>query len=174
VEPTASGPTTADGKITAADRELGLRLGAVMLRCMSSDGGAVIQALDESGISFIQMKILVTIAGDQPEPPTVKLLAESLGLSLASASRSVDGLVKSELVARAEDEQARRIRRLSLTEAGQRLSQRILVARLEGLGRFAASLRSEERDKLAAALDLLLEREEIADVYRKYRREARR
>jgi DNA-binding MarR family transcriptional regulator len=159
-------------RLSTSDRELGLRLGAVMLRCLSSDGGAVVQALDESGISFIQMKILVTVAGDNPEPPTVKGLAESLGLSLASASRAVDGMVRRELLVRAEDDQDRRIRRLSLTEAGQRLSHRILTARLEGLGRFAASLTPEERDSLEAALDLLLERDEIAEIYRRYRKEA--
>jgi DNA-binding MarR family transcriptional regulator len=170
----ASTATTASSetRLSASDRELGLRLGAVMLRCLSSDGGAVVQALDESGISFIQMKILVTVAGDNPEPPTVKGLAESLGLSLASASRAVDGMVRRELLVRAEDDQDRRIRRLSLTEAGQRLSYRILTARLEGLGRFAASLTPEERDSLEAALDLLLERDEIAEIYRRYRKEA--
>ncbi len=170
----ASTATTApsETRLSASDRELGLRLGAVMLRCLSSDGGAVVQALDESGISFIQMKILVTVAGDNPEPPTVKGLAESLGLSLASASRAVDGMVRRELLVRAEDDQDRRIRRLSLTEAGQRLSHRILTARLEGLGRFAASLTPEERDSLEAALDLLLERDEIAEIYRRYRKEA--
>jgi DNA-binding MarR family transcriptional regulator len=170
----ASTATTASSetRLSASDRELGLRLGAVMLRCLSSDGGAVVQALDESGISFIQMKILVTVAGDNPEPPTVKGLAESLGLSLASASRAVDGMVRRELLVRAEDDQDRRIRRLSLTEAGQRLSHRILTARLEGLGRFAASLTPEERDSLEAALDLLLERDEIAEIYRRYRKEA--
>jgi DNA-binding MarR family transcriptional regulator len=102
----------------------------------------------------------------------VKGLAESLGLSLASASRAVDGMVRRELLVRAEDDQDRRIRRLSLTEAGQRLSYRILTARLEGLGRFAASLTPEERDSLEAALDLLLERDEIAEIYRRYRKEA--
>jgi DNA-binding MarR family transcriptional regulator len=170
----ASTATTApsETRLSASDRELGLRLGAVMLRCLSSDGGAVVQALDESGISFIQMKILVTVAGDNPEPPTVKGLAESLGLSLASASRAVDGMVRRELLVRAEDDQDRRVRRLSLTEAGERLSHRILTARLEGLGRFAASLTPEERDRLEATLDLLLERDEIAEIYRRYRKEA--
>jgi DNA-binding MarR family transcriptional regulator len=164
--------TSSETRLRAADRELGLRLGAVMLRCLSSDGGAVVQALDESGISFIQMKILVTVAGDNPEPPTVKRLAESLGLSLASASRAVDGLVKRDLLVRSEDDQDRRVRRLSLTDAGERLTHRILTARLEGLGRFAASLTDEERDRLEAALDLLLERDEIAEFYRRYRKEA--
>ena len=170
---TASKPA-APPRVSAADRELGLRLGAVVLRCMSADGGAVVRALDEAGISFVQMKILVTLAGDNPEPPTVKFLAESLELSAASASRSVEGLVKRGYVERFEDSDDRRVRRLALTHEGESLSHRILTARLEGLGRFVASLDERERTQLAGALDTLLEREEIAGVYRRFKKEARR
>jgi DNA-binding MarR family transcriptional regulator len=161
-------------RITAADRVLGLRLGAVMLRCLSSDGGAVVRALDESGLNLIDMKIPVRLAGEDEDPPTLGSLADSMNLSDASASRAVDGLVKRKLVVRAEDPGDRRVRRLSLTEAGRSLSHRVLTARLEGLGRFAASLSSDERAKLDAALELLLERDEIAEVYRRYRKEASR
>lgn len=160
-------------RVGAADRELGLRLGAVLLRCMSADGGAVVRALDEAGISFVQMKILVTLAGENPEPPTLGQLAESLELSSASASRAIDGLVRGGYVSRVEDAEDRRVRRLSLTADGLSLSQRILTARLEGLSRFVASLTPDERERLAGALDLLLQRDEIADVYRRFRREAR-
>ena len=174
MEATTAAATRAERRITAADRELGLRLGAVMLRCLSSDGGAVVRALDESGLNLIDLKILVRLAGEDEEPPTLGSLAESLNLSDASASRAVDGLVKRKLVVRAEDSDDRRVRRLSLTEAGHTLSRRVLTARLEGLGRFAASLSSDERAKLDAALELLLERDEIAEIYRRYRKEARR
>lgn len=155
-----------------ADRELAFRLGAVMLRCMSADGGAAIRTIDESGLTFSQMKVLVSLAGVD-EAPTLKPLSESLGLSLTSVSRAVDGLVKRELVTRTEDDRDRRQRRLGLTEAGARLSERIIAARLEGLGHFAASLTDEERARLDSALELLLERDDIKDVYRKYKRGAR-
>jgi DNA-binding MarR family transcriptional regulator len=78
------------------------------------------------------------------------------------------------LVARTEDEQDRRMRRLTPTAEGQRLADRVLAARLEGLGQFAASLSDEERELLEPALALLLERDEIAEIYRKYRRAATR
>jgi DNA-binding MarR family transcriptional regulator len=157
---------------SAADRELGFRLGAVMLRCLSADGGSVVRVLDQSGLTFTQMKSLMTLAGERSEPLTVNGLAEHLGLSLASASRAVEGLVKRRLVLRIEDEEDRRVRRLSVTPDGQQLSERILSARLEGLGRFVASLSDVERDKLDEALDLLLERGEIAEIYRQYRKGA--
>lgn len=159
---------------TKADRELGYRLGAVILRCFSFDDGAAMRAIDESGLTFAQIKVLMSILSDDPEPPTVKDVAEPLGISLASASRAVDGLVRRDLVLRSEDANDRRMRRLTLTAAGRRLADRILAARLEGLGRFAASLSDEERAALEPALDLLLDRDEIADLYDKYRKGAHR
>ena len=158
--------------LSASDRELGYRLGAVMLRCMSSDGGTAIRVIDESGLTFTQMKVLMTLAGAVDERSTLKPLAEKLGLSLPSASRAVDELVNRDLVARIEDETDRRQKRLSLTPAGEQLSQRVVAARLEGLGQFAASLTDTERERLGEALALLLEREEIAAVYHQYKKVA--
>jgi DNA-binding MarR family transcriptional regulator len=163
---------TTQRPLTTADRELGYRLGAVMLRCMSADGGTAIRVIDESGLTFPQMKVLMTLAGIVDEPSTLKPLAEKLGLSLPSASRAVDELVNRGLVARTEDAHDRRQRRLSLTQAGKDLSQRMVAARIEGLGQFAASLTDAERERLDEALALLLEREEIADVYRQYKKAA--
>jgi DNA-binding MarR family transcriptional regulator len=157
--------------VTKADREFGYRLGAVLLRCMSADGGTAIRVIDESGLTFTQVKVLMTLSGVE-ESPTLKPIAENLGLSLPSASRAVDGLVKRELVARTEHPDDRRQRLLALTDDGRALADRVVAARLEGLGQFAASLSDEERELLGDALDLLLEREEIADVYRQYRRQA--
>lgn len=168
----ATDQAAANRKVTRADRELAYRLGSVMLSCMSADGGASIRAIDESGLTFTQMKVLVSLTGVD-EPPTLKPLAESLGLSLASVSRAVDGLVKRELVTRTEDHHDRRQRRLAPTEAGRRLSEGIIAARLEGLGQFAASLFGEQRERLESALELLLERDDIQAAYRKYKKGTR-
>jgi DNA-binding MarR family transcriptional regulator len=164
----------AGSKVSRADRELGYRLGAVMLRCMSADGGTAIRVIDDSGLTFTQMKVLMTLAGARDQAPSLKPIAEGLGLSLPSASRAVDGLVKRALLTRTEDPSDRRQRLLTLTDDGQELADRIMAARLEGLGQFAASLTDEQRERLDEALELLLEREEIADVYRQYRRQADR
>ena len=158
--------------INRSDRELGYRLGAVMLSCFGADGGAAIRAIDESGLTFTQMKVLMTLAGSGDSAPGLKPVAEGLGLSLPSVSRAVDGLVKRDLVARTEDPSDRRQRLLTVTAEGERLAGRIMAARLEGLGRFAASLTDDERGHLDAALELLLERDEVAAVYRNYRRQA--
>jgi len=165
---------TSKRSVTRADRELGYRLGAVLLQCMSADGGSAIRAIDESGLNFIQMKVLMTLAGTREHAPGLKPIAEGLGLSLPSASRAVDGLVKRDLVARTEDPADRRQRLLALTESGHELADRIMAARLEGLGQFAASLDHVERERLDAALSLLLERPEISNVYCQYRKQADR
>ena len=146
-----------------------------MLCTLSSEGGAVIRAIDESGLSFPQMKVLVTLAGhEDAEPATVKQVGERLGLSLASASRAVDDLVKRALATRVEDADDRRVRRVSLTADGQEIADELMAARLAGLESFVTTLSTVERRKLEAALDVLLEREDIADVYRTHRRRASR
>jgi DNA-binding MarR family transcriptional regulator len=160
---------------TRSDRDLALRLGSLMLCTLSSEGGAVVRAIDKSGLSFPQMKVLVTLASDEAaEPSTVKQVAERLGLSLPSSSRAVDELVKRGLASRTEDSDDRRIRRVSLTAAGHGVADELMAARLAGLESFVTSLSAVERRKLEAALDVLLQREDIADIYRTHRRRASR
>jgi MarR family 2-MHQ and catechol resistance regulon transcriptional repressor len=163
----------ASSRGATSDRELALRLGSLMLCSFGSDGGSVIRAIDETGLSFTQMKALVTLAGRADEQPaTVNQVAEGLGISLASASRAVDGLVKRALATRVEDPEDRRVRRVSLTADGQLVADELMAARLEGLERFVETLRTEERRKLEAALEVLLERDDIAGIYRTHRKRA--
>lgn len=165
---------TARSNAVSDDRDLALRFGALMLCTLGSEGGAVIQAIDDSGLNFPQMKVLVTLAGhEEDESATVKQVAERLGISLASASRAVDALVRRALATRVEDRDDRRVRRVSLTPAGQEIADELLAARLVGLESFVATLSALERRKLEAALEVLLRREEIADAYHAHRRRTR-
>lgn len=154
------------------DRELALRLGSLMLCSMHSDGGAVIRAIDESGLTFSQMKALVTLAAAADEPMTVKAVSEQVGLSLASASRTVDELVKRGLVTRVEDPNDRRVRRVSPTTEGQEIADMLLAARVAGLESFVSTLSAQERRKLEAALDVLLRRDDIATTYEQHKKRA--
>ena len=174
MEPSSTVPARpSSSTVSDADRELGYRLGAVMLRCMSADGGTAIRVIDESGLTFTQMKVLMTLAGAREQAPSLKPVAEGLGLSLPSASRAVDGLVKRALVARTEDPADRRQRLLALTDErpGARRPDHGRAARgprpVRRLARPTSSASASTQ-----ALELLLEREEIADVYRQYRRQA--
>ncbi|MGH2992181.1 MAG: MarR family winged helix-turn-helix transcriptional regulator [Solirubrobacterales bacterium] len=155
----------------ATDRELAVRLGALMRHALGSDGGAVMRAVDETGLSFIQFKALTTLARDeQDEHSSVKLVAERLGVSVPSASRAVDELVKRGLASRVEDPEDRRVRRVSLTASGRALGDQVMAARVAGLERFVATLSATERRKLDAALEVLLNREEIGELHRSHRR----
>ena len=154
--------------------ELALKLGAFMLRCMSGASSDVFRMLDESGLTFSQMKVLVELEAADEDARTVTALSEELGISPASASRAADGLVRKKLATRVEDPDDRRVRRLALTARGREFADRIISARLAGLEDFTASLEGDERRKLESALDALLKRPEIAEIYRNYERKARR
>ena len=141
---------------------------------MSGGSGDVFRVLDESGLTFSQMKVLVELDSPDEDAWTVTALSEALGISRASASRAADGLVRKKLATRVEDPDDRRVRRLTLTSRGRELADTIISARLAGLEDFTASLDSDEQRKLEAALDALLERPEIAEIYRTYERKTRR
>jgi DNA-binding MarR family transcriptional regulator len=160
--------TTAQ-KRGATDRELALQLGTVLLSCVGRNGGELLRVIDESGLSFIQMKTVVNLGGadSESDATTVTALAEMLGVSAASASRAVDGLVKRRLVTRMEDTEDRRVRRLELTPKGRELSDHIVSARLAGIEDFMATLQKGERAKLADALAELMAREDLAEIYRR-------
>ena len=162
------------GGLSEATGELSLKLGAFFLRCMSGGSSDVFRVLDESGLTFSQMKVLVELHSPDEDAWTVTALSDELGISPASASRAADGLVRKKLATRVEDPDDRRVRRLTLTSRGREVADTIISARLAGLEDFTASLGSDERRKLEAALDALLKRPEIAEIYRTYERKARR
>ena len=154
--------------------ELALKVGALILRCMGRQGGEVLRVLDESGLTFVQMKVLVELQAPAEELHTVTALADELGISAASASRAADGMFRKKLVTRVEDSNDRRVKRLALTAKGHRLADRIISARLAGLEEFTGSLEAEERKKLESALDALMERPEMAEIYANYERKVGR
>jgi DNA-binding MarR family transcriptional regulator len=154
--------------------DLAIKIGAFMLRCMGGRSSEVFRVLDESGITFSQMKVLVELEAADDDARTVTALSEELGISAASASRAADGLVRKKLATRVEDPDDRRVRRLALTTKGGDLADRIISARLAGLEDFAESLDRDERQKLEAALDALLKRPEIAEIYANYERKVSR
>jgi DNA-binding MarR family transcriptional regulator len=154
--------------------ELSLKLGAFLLRCMGGASSDVFRVIDESGLTFSQMKVLVELESADEDAGTVTALSGELGISPASASRAAEGLVRKKLATRVEDPDDRRVRRLALTVRGRDLADRIISARLAGLEEFTDTLDRDERRKLEAALDALLERPEVAEIYRNFERKARR
>jgi DNA-binding MarR family transcriptional regulator len=146
--------------------ETALRLGAFFRYFFAFDRGSHLRAMEESGLSLAQCKALFVLAGPaQHGGFSGRELAESIGLSGAAISRAVDGLVENGHVTRIEDPADRRVRLIAITDEGRRAVDRIVAARMEGMRSFAADLTAEERRTLDRALDKLLQREELAEIY---------
>jgi DNA-binding MarR family transcriptional regulator len=130
-------------------------------------------AIAELDLSFTQLKALCALEMDG-EDRSVKALAESLGVSLATMSRAVDGLFERGFVQRDEDPTDRRMKRVRLTQAGLRVPQALNEARLSALQELMGSLDEDEATALGDALELILARREEIAAYRPAARGAQR
>jgi DNA-binding MarR family transcriptional regulator len=72
---------------------------------------------------------------------------------------------KKKLVTRIEDPDDRRVRRIAITAKGKQFVDTLLVVRQAGLEAFAESLSAAQRRKLDAAIDALMDREDVAATY---------
>ena len=123
-----------------------------------SAGNAFVQAVEDAGLSLTQLKAMHILAASDEEL-SLNGLAEQLGgLSLPTLSRAVDALVQRGYVRRAEDSTDRRVKRLSLTAKGRRTIDRLLEIRVAELGAVLETLTDDERERLARALEPILER----------------
>ena len=126
--------------------------------------GGMLEVIDELGLSLTQLKAVQMLATSDPAEMSLKQLGDSLELSLPAISRAVDGLVQRGLVTRTEDETDRRSKRVRPTKKADELVARLIDIRFSQLGEFVETLTPRERNKLAAALALLAERDEIAEL----------
>ena len=117
----------------------------------------------ELDLSFTQLKALCAMDVDD-EDRSVKALAESMGVSLPTMSRAVDGLYERGFVDRREDPVDRRMKRVRLTEPGRAITNSLNETRLAALKEFLLTLSDTEAQALAHALGLIVDRRaEIAE-----------
>src|SRR6202043_3557567 len=110
---------------------------------MRSANVGTFNAIGELDLSFTQLKLLCALdAGG--EERSVKALAETMGVSLPTMSRAVDGLFERGFVLRDEDPIDRRMKRICLTDAGRRVPQALNEARLSALQELIGSLGEAE------------------------------
>lgn len=126
--------------------------------------GGMLEVIDELGLSLTQLKALQLMVAHPASEMSVKQLGDSLELSLPAISRAVDGLVHRGLVTRTEDEEDRRIKRVRPTKEADQLVARLIDIRFSQLGEFVDTLSPRERNKLAAALAVLAERDGIQEL----------
>ncbi len=124
----------------------------------------MLEVIDELGLSLTQLKAVQLLSSVDAHDMSVKQLGDSLELSLPAISRAVDGLVHRGLVTRTEDEEDRRIKRVRPTKEANQLVARLTDIRFSQLGEFVETLTPRERNKLSAALAVLAERDDIAEL----------
>jgi DNA-binding MarR family transcriptional regulator len=156
-----------ESDVSEEAQETAARLSALMRHVFLYDRGNQLRVIEESGLSMTQCKALLELGGlgEEARPHQVGDLAERFGVSVPSMSRAVDSLVKGKLATRLEDPDDRRVRRVAITAKGKELVDTLLLVRQAGLETFAQSLSAAQRRKLDAAVDSLMDREDIAKTY---------
>ena len=149
---------------TAAGADLAGELYAVVVYLHKNCNSDLFEAVGALDLSLTQIKLLHHLE-DAAAELALKDAAELVLISLPAMSRTVDDLVRRGFVARHEDLEDRRMKRVSLTEAGRSVIRRLNAARLNGLREFTETLNDSERKKLADALSALLARADVAACY---------
>jgi len=154
-------------RVSAEAHGTAARLSALLRHLFLYDRGNLLRVIEESGLSTTQCKALLELGGlgEATAPRQVSDLAETFGVSVPSMSRAVDGLVKKRLATRVEDAEDRRVRRVAITPRGKQLVDTLLLVRQAGMEAFAESLTAAQRRKLDAAVDSLMDREDVAAAY---------
>jgi DNA-binding MarR family transcriptional regulator len=157
--------STASKQVVTDDQIVGT-LAAFLHHIFKTCGpkGGMLEVIDELGLSLTQLKAIQLLCSVDAPDMSVKQLGDSLELSLPAISRAVDGLVHRGLVTRTEDEEDRRIKRVRPTKDAEQLVARLTDIRFSQLGEFVETLTPREHNKLAAALAVLAEREDIAEL----------
>lgn len=148
-------------------QETAARLTALLRHVFLYDRGNQLRVIEESGLSLTQCKALLELGGlgQAEEAWQVGDLAQVFGVSLPSMSRAVDALVKEKLATRVEDPGDRRVRQVRITAKGKDLVETLVAVRQSGIEAFASTLSAAQRRKLDAAVDALMDREDIAETY---------
>ncbi|HWB69783.1 MAG TPA: MarR family transcriptional regulator [Solirubrobacterales bacterium] len=154
-------------QVSPEAQETAARISALLRHLFLYDRGNQLRVIEECGLSMTQCKALLELGGlgRETEPRQVGDLAETFGVSVPSMSRAVDALVKGGLASRVEDPEDRRARRIAITAKGKQLVEQLVVVRQAGMEAFAATLSAAQRRKLDAAVDSLMDRQDIAEAY---------
>jgi DNA-binding MarR family transcriptional regulator len=115
-----------------------------------------IQYARESGLSMSQVNALFHI--HRKGGCGVSEVGDNLGVTNAAASQMLERLVQQKLVLRTEDPADRRAKQLALTDKGIQAVQHGIHARQGWLEDLADLLSPGEKDQVAAALKILIEK----------------
>jgi DNA-binding MarR family transcriptional regulator len=115
------------------------------------------QMLSDVGLSITQYKLLhLLVRNPDSNGMSVKALGEQFNISLAAASRAVDGLHQRGFVTRDECREDRRSKRVTLTPAGRDAITELHATNIALLATFTSELTDDQRRALADAIAPLL------------------
>jgi DNA-binding MarR family transcriptional regulator len=154
----ASAARTADPNVASP---LANDLYALVVYMHKNCNADLFEAVGALELTLTQIKLLHHL-DDAPSPISLTHVAELVHVSLPAASRTVDDLVRRGFAVREEDADDRRMKRVTITDAGRAVIRRLNAARLSGLQQFVDGLNDPERGALASALGQLLERPDVA------------
>ncbi|HWN72416.1 MAG TPA: MarR family transcriptional regulator [Solirubrobacterales bacterium] len=154
-------------EVGPAEKDTAARLTALMHHMFLYDRGNQLRVIEETGLSMTQCKVLLELGGlgHDDQAWQVSDLAELFGVSVPSMSRAVDALVKAKLATRVEDPDDRRVRRVKITPKGKKLVATLVTVRVAGIESFVATLSAAQRRKLDAAVEALMDREDLSTTY---------
>lgn len=112
----------------------------------------VFDALVELDLSFTQTRLIFALSGE-PKSLPINEVAERLGSSVATAGRNVDQLMGLGLVDRREDTADRRIKLVSLTDAGEKVARTYQDTMREQIRSFVRGVPDPEAAVLVDALN---------------------
>jgi DNA-binding MarR family transcriptional regulator len=113
-----------------------------------------IRFVKASGLSMPQFNILMQL--HYQRACGVSDISVRMDITSAAASQLVEKLVQAGLLERAEDPHDRRVRQLRLTDGGRELVEAALAARYRWVDELIERLEPAEREKMAAAMQILV------------------
>ena len=136
---------------TSPSSELHDVLEEFLVRLFSAGESEGLDAVIDMDLTFSQARTLLMLA-HASEPVPIHEVADRLRLSVAAAGRNVDQMVKLDLVERRENPADRRVKLVSLSEAGDKIAHQHFDAKRDELKRFAQRLTPEHCQRLTDAL----------------------
>ena len=130
-------------------------LDELFTRLMSAGDSESIDALIELDLSFSQVRVLFVLT-QRDAPIPIHEVADELRLSVAATGRNIDQLVNMGLVDRREDERDRRVKRVSLSGAGRKVTSNHIECKRGQLREFVSRVPAPDALRLVEALEPIL------------------
>jgi DNA-binding MarR family transcriptional regulator len=127
------------------------------LRCSAELVSYVERQLGSHGMAMGRMTVMMTLNMDPEQSRTPGDIAERCGVTAATITRLVDGLVADGFVERSADLRDRRSYQLKLTEAGRAQLEGLLPQHLRNISDIFSGFNASERKEFARLMEKLYE-----------------